>query len=269
MWTTLALALALQAGPAQQQNPGLSVANARLTYGHLGPTRKDATFFPGDWFTMAFEVRNVVFDKTGNASYSVGMEVLDGEGNVRFRQLPRNQTAQNFLGGSSVFSAAFIDLPYTAKPGDYTVRVTIEDRATNAKATMEQKGKVLPPDFGLIRVGVSADREGLVPCSPVVELGESLYVNFAVTGYGRDKTGKQPQVEVAMRIFDENGKPTLARPLTGKVEGDVPEKLQAIPMQFGMTANHAGRFSVELTAVDRVSGKTARVNFPFRVVAVD
>src|SRR5262245_12215284 len=100
MWTTLALTLLLQPAPAQGS---LTIANDRLTYGYNGPDRKDAEYLPGDAMALAFEVRNMTFDESGKASYSVSMEILDGKGDVRFRQLPRNQTAQNYLGGKSMY----------------------------------------------------------------------------------------------------------------------------------------------------------------------
>jgi hypothetical protein len=197
------------------------------------------------------------------------MEILDGKGEVRFRQLPRNQTAQNYLGGNSLFSVAVIDIPPQAKAGDYTVRITIEDRATKGKATLSRKGKVLPPAFGLIRVNTSADAEGHTPCPPVGIPGESLYINFLVAGFERDKDTRQPRLAATMRILDEAGKPTTGKPLEHTLESGVADKLPSVPMQFGLTLNRTGRFTVELTVEDRLAGRQARATFPIRVVAVD
>jgi hypothetical protein len=68
-----------------------------------------------------------------------------------------------------------------------------------------------------------------------------------------------------MNILDENGKPTTARPVTVKVDKDVPESAVALPVRLLLSLNRPGKFTVELTATDRVSNKTATLSFPLAV----
>jgi hypothetical protein len=267
MSPVLAVLLALQNAPAQ--NSTLAIADERFTYGHLGPTRKDNDFLPGDVVCLAFNINNMKFDAAGRASFSIAMEVFDNAGTSRFKQLPRNATAQNYLGGTLLPSVAELQIPLATPPGEYTIRMTIEDRAAKAKTTLERKARVLPADFGLIHVHTTADREGKTPITPIAAVGESLYVNFAAVGFQRDGDKKQPNIEVAMRILDEKGNATTPRPLTGKANSDIPADFQIIPLQFGLTLNRAGRFTVELSATDRLSGKSARVSIPIQVVAFE
>jgi len=37
-------------------------------------------------------------------------------------------------------------------------------------------------------------------------------------------------------------------------------------MQFGLTLNRPGRFTLELTAMDRVNGKQASLSFPLQII---
>src|SRR5262249_53007225 len=111
-------------------------------------------------------VKNMKLDDKGRASYSILVEGLDHKGKLAFRLGPHNATAQSYLGGNTLPCSAFLEIPTEMPAGDYTLRVTIEDRQGKQKTTFEGKGKVLPAGFGLVRVGTFADRELKVPTAP-------------------------------------------------------------------------------------------------------
>jgi hypothetical protein len=269
MMTTLACLLALSQAPAQGGK--LEIANARATYGYLGALRpKDSGgALPGDVIYFRFDVKNMKLDENGRASYSVLVEIFDDKGEEVFRLGPHNAVAQCCLGGDTMPCSARLDLPLTAKPGLHTLKVTVHDRAADTKATFEGKGKVRPADFGIVQVGTFADREGKVPTAPVGALGSSLFINFSAVGFARDKTSKQPDLDVSLRVLDDKGQPTMPKPLTGRANHDIPEGIAIVPMQFGLTLNRAGHYTVELSATDRHSGKTARVAFPIRALTAE
>jgi hypothetical protein len=267
MLTTLLLALAVQSAPAQGKS--LTIANDRLTHGYLGPARKNADFLPGEVVFVAFDILNMTFDAKSRASYSISLEVLDGSGKVLFREVPRNLTARNYLGGNKLQGVAQLQVPIESKPGEYTLRVLVEDRANKTSTSLERKARVVNGDFGLIHVHVSADPDGMVPRSPVGIVGETLYMNFAVVGFGRDQDKKQPNIQVAMRLLDDKGKATTPQPLTGKADKDIPPELKIVPLQFAVTLDRIGQFTVELNATDKTSGKTSKVSFPTKVTALE
>jgi hypothetical protein len=266
MLTTLVMTLALQTAPAQGK---LAVANDRLTFGYLGAERKSSDFLPGEVVFVAFDILNMTFDDKSKASYSISLEVLDKDGKTKFREVPRNLVARNFLGGNKLPGIANLQVPLEAKPGEYTLRVVVEDRSNKAKATMERKAKVVAGDFGLIHVHVSSDPDGMVPRSPVGIVGETLNINFAAVGFGRDPSTKQPNIEVGMRLLDSAGKPTTSTPLTGSADKNIPPELKIIPLQFAVTCDRTGSYTVELTATDKTSGKSAKVTFPIKVVDLE
>jgi hypothetical protein len=267
MLTTLLMALAVQTAPAQGKS--LSIGNDRLTHGYLGPERKNSDFLPGEVVFVAFDILNMTFDDKSRASYSIALEVLDGSGKVRFREVPRNLTARNYLGGNKLQGVAQLQVPIEAKPGEYTLRVLVVDRANKASTSLERKARVVKGDFGLIHVHVSADPEGMVPRAPVGIVGETLHINFAVVGFARDPDKKQPNIEVAMRLLDSTGKATTEQPLTGKADKDIPPEFKIIPLQFAVTLDRVGQYTVELSATDKISGKTSKVSFPIKVTSLE
>jgi hypothetical protein len=92
-----------------------------------------------------------------------------------------------------------------------------------------------------------------------------LVVNFAAVGFERAKSGDQPNIAVTLTVTDGDGKPTLAKPFAGAVTKGVPSKVLAVPMQFALSLNRAGKFKVEVKATDKISGKTATLSFPLTV----
>jgi hypothetical protein len=252
------------------QDAKLEISAPRPTYGHLGALRPVGVgVLPGDIVHFMFEVRNLKLDDTGKASYSIAIEIRDEAGKLFFEQKPHNSVAQNFFGGASLPCSAHLEIPLDAKAGSMAWKITVTDRSTKQVAFVSGKGRILPADFGLIHLGLFADAETQTPMSAVGVVGDSAYLHFAVVGFGRDKDLKHPNVQVSMRILDERGTPTLAKAITGQVQAGIPANAQIVPLQFGMILNRAGRFTVELTAEDRTSGKSSRVTYLLRVLPAE
>jgi hypothetical protein len=248
----------------------LEITNARRTYGHLGANRpKDAGILPGDTAYFSFEIKNLKFDADGKAAYSIAIEVRDAAGKLLYEQKPYNAVAQNFLGGNSLPCAANIFVPLDTKPGAVSWTVTVTDRNSKQSAKLSGKGKVLPADFGIVQVGLFADVDGQAPMSAVAVVGNAAYLKFSTVGFGRDATTKQPSVNVSLRILDEQGKPTMAKPITGKINSGIDAQDPFLVNQFGLSFNRAGRFTIELTAEDQISGRRSQISYAIRVLALE
>jgi hypothetical protein len=262
MWTTLALLAALGASPTGAD--ALTLTNVRLTHGILGVPRDTTKFLPGDACVLAFDVEGITVDKAGKVLYSVAMDVTDAKGKVVFRQAPQKLEASNSLGGNRLPAYANLQIGLDQPPGKYQVKVTVTDRAANTSQTLRRTYELLPRDFGLVRLTTTADPNAQVPL-PFPSEGQSLWVNFGAVGFGRDQGTGQPNLEITLRVVDENGKATLAKPFTGVVNKDVPKKARAVPMQFMVELNRPGKFTVEVNASDKVTGKKAALTFPLMV----
>jgi hypothetical protein len=265
MWMTLALAAVVSAAPGQ---PGqLTLSNVRSTHGLLGPTRADSRLLPGDMLVVTFDIDGVRTDPaTGKVMYSTSMEVTDSRGQAVFRQAPRDLEAINSLGGTHLPANATINIGLDQPPGRYTARVTVTDRSTRASQSLNYPFEVLPRGFGLVRLNLSSDvdPEDPVPV-PFPAEGQSLWLNFGAVGFGR-LSNQQPDVAVEMRVLDESGRPTVSTPFQGRINQGVPDKAQSLPMQFLLSLNRPGKFTVELKATCQVSRKTFQVALPLTVL---
>jgi hypothetical protein len=252
---------------AANQAGGLALTDARVTHGILGPARKDARFLPGDSLYLTFTIQGISADENGKVLYSIGTEVTDSGGKAVFRQPPQDREAINALGGDQLPAFAQVAVGQQQPAGEYTLRVAVTDRATKRSQTLEQKFEVLRPDFGLVRLSATADAEGQVPAS-VVGAGHSLWVNGAVVGFQRGGAAQQPNVLLELRVLDGNGKPTVAKPFAGTINKDVPAQDAALPIQFLVSLNRPGQFTVQVKATDQTAGKTVTQSFPITVHAV-
>jgi hypothetical protein len=258
----ITLALALTLAPGQTNN--LAVTNVRATHGLLGPLRSDLRVLPGDILCVEFDIEGITVAPDGKVFYSMSLEAVDAKGKVIYRQNPTDQEALASLGGQSVPALAQLDIGLDHPAGDLTLKGTVADRANKQTQTFTQKLQVLPSDFGIVQLKVTADPEGAIPAG-LVGVGDSIWLNFAVVKFGRDPARQQPNVQFEMRILDENNKTTVAKPQTGVIDQDVAARDKLLGGQFLISANRPGKFVVELKAVDKVAGKSTVTSFPLTV----
>jgi hypothetical protein len=264
MATALALLAAL--GLPAAETGELRLTNVRPTYCVLGPVRAADKVLPGDSYVLSFDIEGITTDDAGKARYSVGVDVSDADGKLLFKQEAKEQDAQTSLGGNRLPAYAQLNVGLQAKPGTYNLKVTVTDLAADKTATLTHKAEVLPKDFGMVRLTTSSDPDGRYPVS-VPGSGEWLFVHVGVVGFARNGSGQQPDVTLTMRILDEEGKPTTAKPVTVAVNKDVPEAAPSLPLRLLLSLNRAGKFTVQLTATDRLSNKTSTLSFPLTVAS--
>jgi hypothetical protein len=256
------LLASLLAVPAQADD--LSLTNVRLTHGMSGPKRPNAKVLPGDHLIVSFDITGITTDESGKARYSISTELSDADGKVQFRQPPRDQEIVVSLGGGILPAFAQADVGLKQPAGDYSMKVTVTDRATGKSQSLTQPFTVLPPAFGAIRLGISRDPDGQLPILLPVA-GDTVYCSLSVVGFQRDKPEGQPHVVLEIRVLDAKGKPTFARPTVGTVNKDVPVRDVVIPLQFPLTLNRTGTFTLELKLTDKISGKSIEKSAQFTV----
>ena len=218
---------------------------------------------PGGELFLCFDVEGVTVDGDGKVHYSVAVEVADAKGKVLFKQDPRDLEAPVSLGGDRVPAFAHLDVGLQSPPGQYTVKVTVVDLPSKHSQELKRTVEVLSKDFGLVRVKTTSDQEGQLPVA-VPGAGEGLWIQCGAVGFGRGES-KQPDLTFELRVLDEGGKPTRTKPFAVQVNKDVPDGAVLVPAQFFLSLNRPGKFTVELTAADKVGGKKAKLNFPLTV----
>jgi hypothetical protein len=272
MWATLTLMSALSLAP-NQAGGDLELSNARVTYGRLGPTRKDTKFLPGDVYFVTFDTDGLQFDKKGVAQYSMKMELFDPNGKSKFKSLEQDKELFTIQGGGRVTLDAYAAVQTDTPAGVYTLELTVTDRGSKKTGKLSRKFEVAEKGFGLVRVNCAYDAGG--PNGPVFPspglgcVGQVLFLHFAVAGFDRDPKTKQPKLQLEVRMLDEGGKATLPEPASEtlpKADDMVPEQLSVLPLNFPLALTKAGKYTVELKATDLVSKKTATVTYPLQVV---
>jgi hypothetical protein len=266
MLTTLVLVSSLSLAPAQAGE--LTLSNPRPTFGVLGAVRKSSKIIPGDVFFLTFDIDNLSADEEGKVLYSMGMELINPKGETEYKRDPQEKPPlYNVLGGTRIPAFAHAQTSPDTPPGEYTLKVTVIDRATKPerKVTLSQKFQVEKKAFGLVELTTSYDKDGILSAPFGGMAGQSLFVNFWIVGFERSKD-KQPDIAFEMRVYDEKDKPTLKKAMTGEIKRDVPDDWQKIPMNFILPLNRPGKFNVVLKATDRVTKKTAELSFPITVV---
>jgi len=266
MWATLALAAMLQPAPAQTSN--LSIKNDRITYGILGPERRDNKLLPGDVFVVSFDIDGLqVNTEDGKVKYSMGMELTDGQGKVQFKKEPQDLEAVNALGGSRLPAFALSDIGLDTPPGEYTLKVTVSDRVNKAMQQLIRKFEVQQKKFGIVRLVLSNEKD--MPVPPVAVPGQTVLINFALVSFDLAGDKKQPNLNVEMRILDEAGQPTISKLfLSGDLNNVEDQFKKIVPMQFIVAVNRGGKYTIELKATDKVSNKSVVEKLPITVVEV-
>jgi hypothetical protein len=260
--TTVVLAAALAAAPVE--NDKLTLSHVRDTHGLMGPTRTGDKILPGGELYLCFDVDGVTVDDAGKVHYSITTEVADPKGKILFKQDPKDLEAPAALGGDSVSAFAHLDVGVQSPPGQYTITITVVDLPSKRSQELKRTVDVLPKDFGVVRLKTTSDREGQIPVS-VPGAGQGLWLTFGAVGFGRGD-GKKPDLTFEMRVLDESGKPTRSKPYAVQVNKDVPADAALVPGQSFLSLNRSGKFTVELTATDKVGGKKAQLTFPLTVL---
>ncbi len=266
MWTTVALLSALSLAP-QDAGP-LKLDNIRSTHGVLGPVRASENYVPGDSLTLNFDIDGISSDANGKVLYSIGIDVINSADKTSvFRQPPQNLETISLFGGNRVQGFAHLDLGTDQPPGDYSMTVTVTDRAAKTSKEITHKFVVVKPELALVRLKATSDRDGEAPL-PATGQGQTVWINFGIIGFARDTTSKQPSVLMEVDVSDAEGKSTMPKPLSKVFDKDVPQNNLAIPLQYPVSLTRAGKFTLELTATDQITKKKTKLAVPFNVLPV-
>jgi hypothetical protein len=263
MWTTLALTAALSFAPGQTDQ--LSFLNVRSVTGYFGPERQTDKLLPGDVYLLVFDIAGFKLDAQGKILYRMAMQVTDSRGKVQFGREPEDLEAITSLGGNRVPTSALVEIRLDQPPGELTLSLTVTDRTSKASQKLTRKFEVLPKAFGLVRLVTTIDPQmAIAGVPPMGVVGEFRFVNFAVVGFERDTSKKQPNIVAEMRVLDESGK-QVSKPSSIEINEatlQVPENAGLAPVQFPVALNRPGKFTLELQATDRISKKTAKLSLP-------
>jgi hypothetical protein len=253
------LTLAFLAAPALA--PAVELKNFRACYAPLpfGATRADAKCLPGDFLFLTYDIEGLKFDdKTGKASFVTVLELFDDQAKLIFNKETPNEVVPH-LGGSRMPGDLHVQMGRSQKAGKYRIRLTVLDRHSKEQKSHVYSFDLLPQTFGI--AGIVAPAIGFP--------GQHHSTEFALVDLALDDK-KQPDVEVTMRVLDDNGK-QVATPIVSTLPRDLPagadlDKENFVPMRYPIYLNRSGRFTIDILAKDNISKKEARLKYQLNVL---
>ncbi|NBT60832.1 MAG: hypothetical protein EBT02_03520, partial [Planctomycetia bacterium] len=213
----------------------------------------------------AFDIKGVKSDAEGKVSYSLLTEVMV-DGRLEFKHESKDIDAIDSLGGNVLPGFSQLNIGLDQPDGKYTVKVTATEKKTKATASVVQEFILSKAELGIVRIRTTADRDEKV-ATAIFSTGEDLWLNLSIVGFARDKS-KQPNLKISMEILDSDGKPTVQKPPVAEISKGVAEDLDLLPLQFYVSLNRAGKFTIKLKVMDQVSGKSSSLDLPLEVTQV-
>ena len=250
MWRLSAIAVAVL-GLTAAAADALEFKNVRSIYGPFGSVRSSSKYLQSDFILLFYDLEGLkIDDESGNVRYDVILEVFGKK-----KETPINQPFA--LGGKKATSSIHIVLG-DQKPGKYAAKITVQDKGSKQSASFTYNFEIVPTELGFIHVSLPA--YGFI--------NNDYAGQVVVVGMARDSK-KLQNVDVNVRIFDEQNKPTITKPISTNIPKNLPEELAGkdygvVPITFLLT--RVGEFRVEIEAIDHVAKKTIKLRFPVKVV---
>jgi hypothetical protein len=255
-WLTAAVVVACL---CQGRASALELKNVRSTYGPMGAVRDDAKILPGDFIFMMYDIEGLKVDaKARKASFVTVVELVDKGNKVLFqRETPMELLVT--LGGNRVPGDLNVIIPFQQKPGNYKIRLKVEDRNAKQTKTHEYPFEVVEPGFGTI--AVTAPAIG-VP-------GQQYVAQFALVNLKLDDK-KKPKAEIKLRVLDDKGE-DLSLPMVQLLPRDLPSEIDitqqnVVPLPFPIYLNRPGRFVLAIDAEDKLGKRQIKLRIPLTVL---
>ncbi len=243
----------------------LKLENTRFTYGEVGPTRTDTQVLPGDELTLAFMMTGLAKDAAGQINITLVSELLDEKGKSLAKMPPKSLKALVALGGSEVPGMLSLSLPVEVRPGKLRMRGVVKDVLAGTEATTERAIEVLPAQLGIVRLRLVNDANGQIPSGGNVTVGQTVHTHCLAVGFTRKD--KRIHLTGSMRVLDAAGKSTYPKPLSFVLDQEVPAEVKHATFKFSLSANRAGRFTIQIEAHDKIADKTVTQAIPIVVHA--
>lgn len=255
-------AVALLASPVHAK---LEIKKVQAAYGPFG-TSRGLNVVPGEELIIRFQATGVAANAEGLTDLSMTVTLLDKDGKSVAMETTPIKAGLN-LGGGELPGLARLSIGNGATPGDYTMKVKLEDKLSNESAEFERKVTVQSPKFALINPRFFYDANGIVSAPTGGMAGQSLFFRCQVVGV---EPTERLALSLTMRVVDLDKKDVLNPPSILKVqENDLNrlKKLSGIAFDRSLLLSRPGEYVLIVKVVDEMSKKEATFESPLVVTA--
>jgi len=240
------------------------VLDVHFTHGSMGG-RRPAKFIAGEKIHATFRVRNIALNAEDKLDMSVGFEMRDKEDYVIYKFDPKRSSYKLPLGNNEMTQSFDINMPRDFQPGEYLIRLIIEDHVRNQTTTRDIPFELLPSGtFGMINLRMAHDRQGNVPATNGFGVGAVVHLLGSVTGHEL----KDQKTDVAVRLVfhDEHGN-EVGEPFALTMTKEVPKYAPHanIDLHLKYQLHTPGRYIMRVYAEDLVSGYEAAYEMPILI----
>ncbi|MCS7016341.1 MAG: DUF4625 domain-containing protein [Gemmatales bacterium] len=248
----------------------LAVSPITTTYGQLGPHRTDSRYIAGDIVFFQFDISGLRHDEAGRFRYVLHLELLGPGNKVIFRQKLPEVVQVRVMGNTKIRQALHIALPDDATPGDYRLQVTVEDtQSTGAnRASQSLAFQVVAQEFGIVQFQLFSiyTPQLQLPCPGVGVVGQIVHVTAVVVRGKKDRPDQLWNLDVEMRLLDEQGKPVAGGfPVTGQFR-KIPGDLESLDLRFDLPVQRSGKFTISVQATEPGTNRSTKLLVPFLAV---
>lgn len=237
----------------------LELRNVQACYGRYGPARTKLEVAPHEELMFRFVIVGLKTDKDGKTDALLTTTLTDANGHDLLSRPQAIRETLPFEAESCPGTASLLVGP-TAAPGEYQLRVTIEDKLGGGSTRFIRKVVVQSADFRLLspRFFVDPARTLPGPCGGLV--GQTLYVRTQIAQPSR--RDDWIACSLKLRVVDLNGKDMLQTPVVIRREVRSQQDYQILALEAELPLSAAGDFRLVLTATDENTKQEATLELP-------
>lgn len=258
-----ALAALVSAVICPAVHAAVELRHVQCCYGPFGPARSGIEVAAHDELMFRFVIAGLKLDAEGKTdailtigmSDAAGVEILHQTRPIRV-SLPWGETCPG--------TAGLVVSP-SAPPGEYSLRVVVDDKLGGGSARFARKVVVVPATFRVINPRFFVDHPRTLPgpCGGFAGQTLALRVQAALPKKGVDG---RTAVALTLRVFDLEGNELSRHPVTARREAADGREYQTLVIDAELPLSRAGELLLRLTLTDEISSKQSTLELPLTVV---
>jgi hypothetical protein len=261
MFCALAMAAALISG-VDQSTGAVELRNVQACYGRYGPTRTKLEVAPNEELMFRFVIAGLKTTTEGTTDALLNVTLADASGREVINQTQPIRTPTPF-GADFVPGTTNLVIGPTASPGEYQLRVTIEDKLATSSARFVRKVTIRPAGFSIInpRFFVDPARSLDGPCGGLI--GQTMYFRAQIAEPSR-KDGRTA-VTMKLRLTDLEGHDVMRAPVIVHREMTSDFDYHALAVEAEMPLGRSGEFLLWVTAIDENTKQEVTQQLPMTI----